>query len=157
MDSVTLLEYLEAALGTDGFRMTRLPDHLPIDGVRVVGCVQKRTMMLHRAVCILALDDSVVDPELALKTARRYLHKALGARFWRGLGLGLVVYSRKPLFAKSLFNVVDNRAERTTIFQWVANVSPAMQTITAAYTWKQISTPHLLDFITGYTKLNESY
>lgn len=156
MNPVALLEYIETAMD-DGFRTARLPGCSPIEGVHVVGCVQKRTMALHRAVCIIALDASIVDPEAALKKARRYLHKALKARFWRGLGLGVVVYSKVPLFAKSLFNMVDTTAENTTILQWVANVSPVVQTLTAAHIWTQISTPHLLDFIDGYAKLNESY
>ena len=157
VNPVALLEYLVAALGTDGFHAAKLPDRSPVEGLHVIGCVQKRTMNIHRAVCILTIDESVVDPELALKKARGYLHKALKARFWRGLGLGLVVYSNDPLFARNLFNIVDNTADKTTIFQWVANVSPSLQTLTGAYVWQRISMHNLLDIIDDYTKLDESY
>jgi len=157
VEPVAFLEYLEAAMGTDGFRRANIPERLPVEGLRIIGCLQKKTMSIHRAVCILALDNDVADPELALNEARRYLHKALGARFWRGLGLGLVVYSEEPLFARSLFGVVDSVAQKTTVFQWVANVSPTVQTLTAALVWKQVTTHHLLDFIVGYMKLDESY
>ena len=157
VDPVVLLEYLETTLGPEGFHRVSLPDRSAVEGLRVIGCVQKKTGGIHRAVCILTLDDAIVEPELALKKARLYLHKALKARFWRGLGLGVVVYSQAPLFAKSLFSIVANNPEKTTIYQWVANVSPSVQTLTAAYVWKQVSMPRLLDFIDGYTKLNESY
>ncbi|HEX9080341.1 MAG TPA: hypothetical protein VF795_12180 [Desulfuromonadaceae bacterium] len=157
MNPVALLDYLVTALGAAGFHAAKLPELLPVEGVRVVGCVQKRTMNIHRAVCILTLDESAVDPELALQKARECLHKALKARFWRGLGLGVIVYSKDQLFARNLLNVVDKTADRTTILQWVANLSPAVQTLTAAYVWQRISMRHLLNFIDVYTKLNESY
>ena len=79
----------------DAFRPITLHSHNIQDAALCYGGIEFKTFNLHRAVCVFEIDKTEIQFEPFIELLRKELHTSLKARFWRGLGLGLIVFSSK--------------------------------------------------------------
>ena len=146
MTAQELLDRLRAEPSFGRFieRDLLLPSQL---GIRWSGCLERKTFNIHRAVVLLDAGNSI--PEIApfVEQVRVSVDIALRARFWRGLGVGLVLFSPQEVVSADLEPATDTIATKTTIVQWLIHISSATNHIAAAHTWCATTTTAIFNFI----------
>ncbi len=116
-------------------------------GVRWSGCLEWKTLNMHRAVVLMETNDRIPDIASFVEQVRASLGAALRARFWRGLGLGLVLFSPEEVASADLKAATDSIATKTTIVEWVIHISSASNRVAAAHTWCATSITDVFSFI----------
>ena len=116
-------------------------------GVRWSGCLEWKTLIMHRAVVLFEANDRIPAVASFVEQARASLDTALRARFWRGLGLGLVLFSPEEVASTDLKAATDSIATKTTIVQWVIHISSVSNHMAAAHTWCATSITDVFSFI----------
>jgi hypothetical protein len=148
MSPAELLEYLYHGYGDSDFRpIGHALDHIPED-VLWYGGVEHRTINRHRAICVLELARTNAHFDTLIEEIRKALHRSLVARFWRGLGIGLVIFSPELIEQDAVGKAVYSASEVvTTLIQWIINVSRESAHAIVGHTFGQTSTTPMVNAI----------
>ena len=118
------------------------------------GGIEVKTLNLHRAVCVLEVVGTEIQIEPIIELIRKELHSSLKARFWRGLGLGLIVFSSKLIDEDKLEKSVYSASKATTtLVQWIINVSPQSAQANVAHTFTNVSTTSMIKPILDFLEI----
>ncbi len=121
------------------------------------GGIEIKTLNLHRAVCVLEVVDTEGQIEPIIELIRKELQSSLKARFWRGLGLGLIVFSSKLMDEDKLEKSAYSAAKATTtLVQWIINVSPQSAKANVAHTFTNVSTTSMIKPILDFLEIPDS-
>ncbi len=79
------------------------------------------------------------DPDIIV--TKESLHKSLRVNFWRGLGIGFIVFSKYLLEDEILKKTVYS-AEKvsTSVIQWIVNLPHNSKWAKVAHTFSEVST-----------------
>ena len=147
-----LIHYLSAQYTKIGFgKISIEPNYLP-DKISWIGGIEKKTFNLHRVVCIVEYLGGITSFNPSIIVLKDSLHSFLNAKFWRGLGIGLIVYSH-DIIDDELLRTSVYTAEKvsTSLIQWIINLSLRSNSAKVAQTFSEVSTTfmvnEILDFI----------
>jgi hypothetical protein len=103
----------------------------PISVERVL---EERTWNVHRAVVFLRTAVECLDAARLKVELARWLRGNFHARWFRGLGLGIVLRSpRLPVNLENVYEIVDGCGGRTVILQWFALVDEGSMRVLAVH------------------------
>lgn len=116
---------------------------------KCVACFERRSINAHRGIVMFESDQSMAGFLWFAQEIRASVGKALGARFWRGLGLGVILVSPEDPKAADLVPTIDTVATETTVIQWLIHASTTSERIAAAHTWCRTMTTGIFERICG--------
>ena len=143
-----LVDHLYYAYKDTGFKkISRVLQSIPAS-VLWCGGIESKTINRHRAVCVFQIAGSNSYFDILVEGIRAELHRSLKASFWRGLGVGLVVFSPELIEEDAVEKSVYSRSQvATTLIQWIINVSLESAHATIAHTFAQVSTTPMVKAI----------
>ncbi len=134
-------EYTKLGFAQISVALNALPDK-----IKWLGGIEKKTLNLHRAICIFEYTGGVTSFYNDIIDTKESLHKCLRAKFWRGLGIGLIVFSKYLIDDETLKKTVYS-AEKvsTTIIQWIVNLPYKSNWAKVAPTLSEVSTTSMVN------------
>jgi hypothetical protein len=144
--STKLIQHLSTEYTKIGFAtITAKPSNLP-DKVTWLGGIEKKTLNQHRVVCVLEYLNGIASFNSAILDLKHSLHNFLMAKFWRGLGIGLIIFSKSSVDDDHLNNSVYS-AERmsTSIIQWIVNLPLHSNKAQIAHTFSNVNTSFIIN------------
>jgi hypothetical protein len=117
----------------------------------LVGGIEKKTINLHRAICLVDYSDIEMDFNTSMPSLIESICKSLRPRYWRGIGVGLIFISEKCIRDEDLNNAVYSGDKMTScIIQWIINLLPSKSTAQIAHTFTQVCTSFMINEILDY-------
>ena len=141
MSPTELLNHLSLAYESKGFRpVGRPPDAIP-QAMTWYGGIESKTLNRHRAICVLGMAATDTPCNVLVEKIREGVHGLLKAKFWRGLAIGLIIFSPRLMDEIALEqSVYSAEVVKTTLVQWLINIEPESSTAIIAHTFSQVDT-----------------